>query len=78
MFDSLEGMGPRFLTLIQCFDGLDAYQSGTIDGESSSLRSRSICVLKLGGNSGSSGSNALSLSPISRVIARQCLWSRSM
>ena len=52
---------------------------GMIDGDcSSKSRSRSICVLRLAGTSGSSFRNAHSLSPISLTIARLCVWSMSM
>jgi hypothetical protein len=50
-----------------------------INGErSSNSRSRSICILNLVGSSGSGSSDARSLSPISRTIARVCVWSMSM
>ena len=53
--------------------------AGMIDDDcSSNSRSRSICVLKLPGSSGSSFRNACSLSPISLTIARLCLGSMSM
>jgi len=53
--------------------------AGTIDGDcSSNSRSRSICVLRLPGHSGSSFRTARSLSPISCTIARLCLGSMSM
>jgi hypothetical protein len=52
---------------------------GMIDGDcSSNSRSRSICILRLAGSSRSSFRDARSLSPISWMIARQCLWSISM
>ena len=52
---------------------------GMIDGDcSSNSRSRSICVLRLPGTSGSSFRNARSLSPISLTIARLWVWSMSM
>ena len=52
---------------------------GTIDGEGSSTsRSRSICFLNLVGSSGSGFSDARNLSPISRTMARLCVWSMSM
>jgi hypothetical protein len=52
---------------------------GTIDGErSSNSRSRSTCFLNLVGSSGSGFSDACNLSPISRTMARLCVWSMSM
>jgi hypothetical protein len=48
----------------------------TIEGDrSSNSRSRSICILSLAGSSGSGFSDARSLSPISRTMARLCTWS---
>jgi hypothetical protein len=44
----------------------------------SDWRSRSICVLRLSGNSRSISNAARSPSPISRTIARLCAWSMSM
>jgi hypothetical protein len=50
-----------------------------IDGDcSSNSRSRSICVLRPSGTSGSSFRNARSLSPISLTIAQLCVWFMSM
>ncbi len=50
-----------------------------IDGDGrSKSRSRLICVRKLGGNSGSGFNDVRNLSPISRTMARLCLWSMSM
>ena len=52
---------------------------GTINGERSfNSRSRSICFVNLVGNSGSGFSDACNLSPISRAMARLCVWSMSM
>ena len=52
---------------------------GMIDGDcSSNSRSRSICVLRLPGSSGSAFRNARSLPPISSTIARLCWGSISM
>jgi hypothetical protein len=49
-----------------------------IEGDcSSNARSRSICVLNLAGSSGSGFSDARILSPISRTMARLCVWSMS-
>jgi hypothetical protein len=47
-------------------------------GSPSELRSWSICVLRLAGNSRSISNEARSASPISRTIARLCEWSMSM
>ena len=44
----------------------------------SNSRSRSICALRLAGSSGSGFSDARSLSPISRTMARLCMWSMSI
>jgi hypothetical protein len=44
----------------------------------SNSRSRSICALRLAGTSGSGFSDARSLSPISRTMARLCTWSMSI
>jgi hypothetical protein len=52
---------------------------GTINGERSfNSRSRSICFVNLVGSSGSGISDACNLSPISRAMARLCVWSMSM
>jgi hypothetical protein len=52
---------------------------GTMDADSpSNSRSRSIWFLMLGGNSGSTLSDARSRSPIFREVARLCVWSISM
>ena len=69
---------PRLASLLGSFSN-PCFKSETMDGDSpSNSRRRSTCFLMLAGSSGSAPRYCCRPSPISRQIARLCVWSISM